>query len=86
MTDADDRETATLNTTQATLRMKLHAVMMLLHITAAQFKPTLPQGQHTSSEPQIHTPEGWRYIRYDVSLFIAVSLYRDVSDVSDVSR
>ena len=23
--------------------------------------------------------EGWRYIRYDVSLFIAVSLYRDVS-------
>ena len=24
-------------------------------------------------------PEGWRYIRYDVSLFIAVSLYRDVS-------
>ena len=24
-------------------------------------------------------PEGGRYIRYDVSLFIAVSLYRDVS-------
>ena len=23
--------------------------------------------------------EGWLYIRYDVSLFIAVSLYRDVS-------
>ena len=31
-------------------------------------------------------PEGWRYIRYDVSLFIAVSLYRAVSLVYRMYR
>ena len=47
---------------------------------ASRWGPQLQHYQgHARGGGKNRPPEGGRYIRYDVSLFIAVSLYRDVS-------